>query len=343
MQRRLRNIKMTEDRLGIIYKILRILIYSIPAIAIIAGLYLVLFPIEDYKFYSDNPNISKFEIEKDESANALKFGVSPLQEHPFVDLTMDFKSTEKKSCFENSPEIKVEKTYLAFLFPDGDPITDEAKLKEMLFLDNTSKYPNGSLLHLKPTDEVFFISRGKSILFPGPEIFRAFGFSFENLTDVDKSALDQFPEADQDVLLWTQPHPDGTIFQSFPSHRLYLIANGKKYLIADKTILDNVWNGNFSVPVGDENPENFLSCRASAEDIVDRKISCRFDSRQMMSSLGKYYYFSVGFPDKCPIGDVHVKSAEINFIAEKSYSTIKDSLRNIFALVLNRYIYRKYN
>jgi|GEM_PF-1493800 len=334
---------MTEDRLGIIYKILRILIYSIPAIAIIAGLYLVLFPIENFGFYSDNPNISKFEISKDDGANSLHFGVFPLRENRLIDLRMDFKSTEIKSCFEKSPEIQVEKTYQAFLFPEGDPITDEVKLKELLFLDNASKYPNGTLLHLKPTNEVFLISHGKRILFPGPEIFRAFGFSFENLVDVDKSALDQFPESDQDVLLWTQPHPDGTIFQSFPSHKLYLVADEKKHLITDKALLDNAWEGNFSVPVGDENPDNFLTCSASAEDIAEQKIDCRFDSRKIMSGFGKYYYFSVGFPEKCPVEDVHVKNAKINFIAEKSYSTIKDSLRNIFASILNRYIYRKYN
>jgi hypothetical protein len=334
---------MPENSLGVIYKILRFLIYSIPAIAIIVGVYLVLFPIEDYKYYSDNPNLSKFEIAKDESTNALKFGVSPLREHPLVDLSMDFKSTERKSCFENSPEIKMEKTYQAFLFPDGDPITDEGKLKEKLFFDNNSKYPNGSLLHLKPTNEVFFISQGKRILFSGPEVFRAFGFSFENMIDVDKSALDQFPEADQDVLLWTHPHPDGTIFQSFPSHKLYLIADGNKYLIADKSLLDSIWKENYSVPVGDENPDNLLVCGANAEDIAKQKISCHFDSQQLMSSLGKYYYFSIKFPEKCAISDFHVRNAQIDFIAEKSYSTVKDSLRNIFASILNRYIYRKYN
>jgi hypothetical protein len=334
---------MQEGHLRIIYKILRVLIYSIPAIAIIAGLYLVLFPVEDYKYYSDNPNLSKFEIAKDAGGNAINFGVFPMREHPFIDLNMDFKSTEKKSCFETAPKVQMEKTYQAFLFPDGDPITDEGKMKEMLFLDNNSKYPNGSLLHLKPTDEVFFISHGKRILFPGPEIFRAFGFSFENMIDVDKSALDQFPEADQDVLLWNQSHPDGTIFQSFPSHKLYLIASGKKHLIADKVLLDNAWKENYSIPVGDENSDNRLICEANIEDTANQKINCRFDSRQLISSLGKYYYFSIQFPEKCTVSDVHVKNAQINFIAEKSYTTIKDSLRNIFASILNRYIYRKYN
>lgn len=334
---------MSENRLGIIYKILRILIYSIPAIAIIAGLYLVLFPVEDYKYYSDSPNLSKFEIAKDEGINTINFGVFPIREHPLINFDMDFKNTEKKSCFENTPKIQIEKTYQAFLFPDGEPITDEDKMKEILFLDNDSKYPNGSLLHLKPTDEVFFISHGKRILFPGPEIFRAFGFSFDNLVNVDKSALDQFPEADQDVFLWNQPHPDGTIFQSFPSHKLYLISNGKKHLIADKNLLDKAWKENYSIPVGDENSDNHLTCGASMDDSDNHKISCRFDSRQFISGLGKYYYFSIQFPEKCAVSDIHVRNAKIGFIAEKSYTTVKDSLRNIFASILNRYIYRKYN
>jgi hypothetical protein len=335
---------MTEDRLEKIYKILRILIYLIPAIAIIAGLYLVLFPIDRYSYLSDNSQLSKLEIAKDEAENTLKFGVFPLREHPIIDLKVDFKSTEKKSCFENTPKVMLEKTYEAFLkYPDGDPISDEKKLKEFLFLENNSKYPNGSLLHLKPTDEVFVISRGKRILFPGPEIFRAFGFSFENLTDVDKSTLDQFPEADQDVFLWTQPHPDGTIFQAFPSHRLFLIADGKKHLISDKNLLDSAWEENYSIPVSDENSDNRLVCAADMEDVTNKQINCRFDSRQLISSLGKYYYFTIKFPEKCAVSDVHLRNARIDFIAEKSYATVKDSLRNIFASVLNRYIYRKYN
>lgn len=328
---------MTEEKLEKIYRIIRVAIFCIPVIVIVVGAYLVFFPIDAYNFYPDNPKLSKFNIEKNSNANQLTFGVFPLRTYRYVNLSMSFKKSDKANCDSAAPVVSLTKTYQAFLDPTTDAIASEDQLRDLLFEDNKTKFPNGSLLHLKPTNEVFLITHGKKILFPGPEILLAFGYSFDNMIDVEQSDIDQFPNADQKVFLWTMPHPDGTIFQSFPSHTLYIVSGGKKYPIASKDLLNSVWPENYTIPVSDPDPENTLKCDTKN---TSEGISCQFDSTKL-SNIGGYYLFSVKFPTNCAIDNIHPSSSQIGFSSERSIATIKDSLKNIAASALNRYFYKQ--
>lgn len=321
-----------------IYKILRVFIYAIPAVSIVAGLYLILFPVEDFKYYSAQPKISKFEPAKSADGNEISFGVFPLRKHRYADLEINFKKASVASCQKNPPTVTLEKTYQAFLFPEGPAISSAEELKNLLYENNSTRYPNGTLLHLKPTDEVFVISEGKRILFPGPEIFFAFGYSFDNLIDVDQATLDQYPEADPKTFLWTLPHPDGTIFEGFPSHSFYLTLGGQKRLITNEDILKEAWPEYYAIPIDDLSSENRLSCQISEKDYLKGATKCTFDTDKLPLSIGKYYLFALEYPESCKVANVHIDSARIDFIAEKSYSTVKDTIRTIFASILNRYI-----
>ena len=327
---------MTEEKLEKIYRLARIAIFAIPVLVVIFGLYLVLFPIDTYNFSPDNPKLSKFEITKNTGENRLSFGVFPLRNYRYIDLSLGLKKSEKANCQNSAPVVSLAKTYEAFLFPTADTISDENQLRDLLFDSNKTQYPNGSLLHLKPTNEVFLISRGKKILFPGPEILQAFGYSFDNLVDVEKSDIDQFPDADQKVYLWTMPHPDGTIFQAYPSHSLFLVFDGKKYPIAGKDLLNKVWPENFTIPVSDTGAENILKC---ATKNTASGISCQFDDSKL-SSIGGYYFFTVDFPSNCQIENIHPGDSQIRFSSDRSFATVKDSLKNIAASALNRYFYK---
>lgn len=148
---------MTEEKLEKIYQIIRVAIFFIPVLVIAIGLYLVLFPVDTYNFYSDNPKLSKFDIAKNNDTNQLSFGVFPLRSYRYIELSMGLKKSEKENCQNSNPEITLSKTYQAFLYPTADTATTEDQLHNFLFDGNQTKYPNGSLLHLKPTNEVFLI------------------------------------------------------------------------------------------------------------------------------------------------------------------------------------------
>ncbi|MFH0930102.1 MAG: hypothetical protein V1814_02510 [Candidatus Moraniibacteriota bacterium] len=326
-----------EEKMEKIYKVARIAIFAIPVLVVIVGMYLVLFPVDTYNFYPDNQRLSKFEITKDAEAKNLSFGVFPLRSYRYIELSMNFKKNERESCQASNAEVTLQKTYQAFLLPSGEAITDEDRLRGILFDSNKTKLPNGSLLHLNPTNEVFFVSRGQKILFSGPEIFQAFGYSFDNLVDIQKSDLDQFPDADKKTFLWTTPHPDGTIFQAFPSHTLYVVSDGKKYPIANRELLEKVWPENYSIPVGDLNKENIAKCKVSGSQ---NNISCRFDSA-MLSGFGRYYHFSVKFPENCALAGVHPDDSRIRFFSERSVETVKGSFQTIAASTLNRYFFKQ--
>jgi len=328
---------MTEEKLEKIYRKIRIAIFAIPAVVVVTGLYLILFPVDTYRFYSADPKLSKFEIEKDAGTNQLSFGVFPPRAYRYVKVAMNFKKNSSGDCKTFLPEISLSKTYRAFLYPEGDPVASEDQLREILFAGNKTSYPNGSLLHLKPTNEVFLVARGKKILFPGPEIFEAFGYSFDNLTEVSQSDIDQFPDTDQKVFLWSMAHPNGTIFQTYPSHTLYIIFDGKRHKIENQGLLDKIWPENFSIPVSDPDSQNILDC---SEKKGTDKVSCQMDTSKL-SSIGRYYHFTMAFPSECSVGNVHPDTSQIQFFSERSLATIKESLRTIAASVLSRYFYKQ--
>jgi hypothetical protein len=327
---------MTEERLTKIYKYIRIVIFVIPVVVIIVGFYLVLFPVDSYSYYPNDQKLSKFDISKNTDSNEISFGVFPERSYRYIDLQMNFGKNISSNCLSGA-NVTLSRSYQAFLYPTADPITNSDQLKDILFEGNKTKYPNDSLLHLKPTNEVFLISHGKKILFPGPEIFTAFGYNFDNLVDVEQSDIDQYPNADQKVFLWTMPHPDGTIFQAYPSHSIYIIFNGEKHQIEDKNLLDAVWPGNYTIPVSDFDPENNLKCPVKSGTT---QINCRFDSA-MISDTGHYYYFSIKFPENCRVAEVFPAKSKIQFHSERSVATIKDSLKTIAASILTRYFYKQ--
>jgi hypothetical protein len=330
----------SPEKIKSIYKYLRLAIYVIPFAAIILGAFFILFPVDNYAYFSTDPAASKFEIKKNETANVSNFGIFPLRSFQNINLKLNLKEIDNKAC-RNSIEIALTKTYSAFLLPEGKPISDKNELKQILFEGNNTEYPNGSLLHLKPTNEVFFVSLGKITLFPGPEIFQALGFSFDYLTDVDKATLDLFPISDTKVFNWTDPHPDGTIFESYPTHRIYIISNGEKRLVENKEILDEAWPQNYTIPVDD--PENLKSqiCKASAKELDSGQIICNFDNNAL-GSLGKYLNFTLKPAEGCRINSMNVKQAEIKIVSTKTMETAKQSMQGVAASILNRYFYKVY-
>ncbi len=319
-----------------IYKFLRFIVYLIPLAAFVTGAYLVFFPIDVYRFRPDQPDASKFTFAKNPDKNEMSFGIFPLRESRFAQVSVSFEKNAK-ACPAESPSINLRKTYKSFLSPDGEVIADAEKLHGMIFADNPTKYPNGSLLHVKSTNQVFFISRGQKMLFPGPEIFEAFGYSFDNLTDVDAATINDFKDAQDEVFLWTMSHPDGTILESFPSHRLFLVFEGKKYPIGSEEILKEVWPDFYAIAVGDESADNTLTCNPRKNS--SGSVSCQFDLK-LLSGIGRYHYYMIDFPQNCPVASVQPDYSEVRYVSEKSLPVFKQSLREIASSIFSRYFYK---
>jgi hypothetical protein len=326
-----------DNRIEKLYKTLRILIYLAPAVLIIYGIYIILFPNELFNFDSVSPNSSEILIQKDSTANNISLGIYPIQSHRYINLSIDTKATSKANCKKAIPNITLQKTHQAFLDPVGDQITNEDQLKQYLFDGNNSDYPNGTLLHSTATDQVFLIAKGKKILFPTPEIFRSFSYSFDNLTDVDQATLDQIPNAEINVFSWSIPHPDGTIFETYPSHKLYLIADGQKHEIISINILNDVWPKNYTIAAADLESQSAESCSGTTLQEKNGIIKCQMDVKSLPQSFGGFFHFSLEYPSSCSVTDIHIDKADINLISEKSLASIKLALQRIFGSILNRY------
>ena len=135
-----------------LYKTLRVLIYAIPVISIITGLYLILFPIESFNYYPENPELSKLEISQAPDKKTINFGVFPMRGYPNVDLRMEIKTPAKrKSCLNDSLRVEVRKTYQSFLYPEGEEITNADQLRDFLLSRNKKSLSWSALVISSPS------------------------------------------------------------------------------------------------------------------------------------------------------------------------------------------------
>jgi hypothetical protein len=237
-------------------------------------------------------------------------------------------------------ELHLEKTFKAFLYPDGSAINTEDDLKKHLFDNDTTDYPNGSLLHVKQTNEVFILTHGKKMLIPSPEIFSNFGWSWDNLVDVDQSVTDSLPNTSPYFISLIRPHPAGVIMKAYPSGQYYLIGDSEKYAITSKSLVDEIWNDpqkEYSIAVNDQSDSHTLSCSIPSASLEAGSFDCTFDEYNLVGSIGKSYHFYIDFPRSCDISKIHFTDINMSFVTDKSTTTVKQSLQNIILSLINRY------
>jgi len=276
-------------------------------------------------------------------AKSISFGHSFNKLTRFIEVNIRLDLKDPKNCIQNNSNLYFERTFKAFLLSDGKTIESANELKEYLFENNKLEYPNGSLLHVKQTDEVFVLTHGKKMLITSPQLFELFGWSWDNLIDIDKAKADKIANTDPPYLSISNQHPAGTLIKSYPSGKYYLVWDKEKLPIASSSIVQEVLDmkdKELSIAVTDRGNERLLSCPISSNSLKSEKISCLFDEYKLRESLGNYYYFYFKLPDSCDLETAEIEKVNLKFITDKSSITVRQSLKDIIASLINRYAYK---
>jgi hypothetical protein len=141
----------------------------------------------------------------------------------------------------NCCQCEVWQSYEAEVYPRGEQIADEERLREYLFYENHTEIPNGTLFSNKGS--VFLVSRGKRRPVINATIFNQKGFPWEAVKAFDDQTTARFPLGEK--IRAGSPHPDGVILENNQGEKRLVWE--KKLLPVKEEILKKEWPQVWSV------------------------------------------------------------------------------------------------
>lgn len=159
-----------------------------------------------------------------QTINGKEMLVLPEEENYYfnnIQLEIDSKELVKKA---NNVKIEAYQNFLVTFYPKSEKVLSEEELKNLLFLDNSTDLPAGSL---------FFNGDAISIMLPGnsyrsifsAELFEKMGYKWEDVVSKEVGFAGDLEKKEN--FLYGNAHPDGTFIDS----------NGEIFLVWDKNLL----------------------------------------------------------------------------------------------------------
>lgn len=199
-----------------IYRALRFLLYLFFITTATYLLFLIFFPSEYFTFSFINPNSSKNNlINLKNNGDNFIFNTPTIGKYSNAKISFILNKKAKRSPLQS--EVKVRKSYQAFLYPEGDP----TGLKDGTLVKNA---------------ENFFIVSNKQLRKFQLDTLDALGFNQEDFIKADE--IDLFYNTKGQDISSAQTYPDFTIFKSDSAY--YLLKDGElKQFISEKAYLSH--------------------------------------------------------------------------------------------------------
>ncbi|MDH4330702.1 MAG: hypothetical protein OEV93_04080 [Candidatus Moranbacteria bacterium] len=276
-------------------------------------LYKILFPSEFYTYSFRNPSDKSNSIINVNSFNdSIVFDTIARENFSVINVRM---SLEKDSSPLSDNSIKVDKSYLAFFYPQGENIS------------NPDDFEINSLV--AQGDSVYIVGNEKKYPIDNPTTFISHGFKWENIksdSDIDLNSLEK-----ENLFNINDPHPDGTIFKIKGEERYFLIKNNQKHeLSRDALKKPNLKKESVAV---EKNTELKEKCELSKNIFLSRKYSCKIKPENIADIAGGNYRFNVPNISK---GN-HIKSINVEFKRDITFENFRLSLKEIRDKVFLRY------
>lgn len=232
-----------------------------------------IFPTKHYFFNKITGNGLRMTEKK---IDGKRYILAPLENDILIDeleieALFDQEATEKKVPAKEK-KLSLAKNYEVSLYPWGEEIVKEEKLKEILF-SNDAGFPGGTLL----ADEkaVYVVSGGQLRPFLSPEVFERLGYQWEKII-ADRSLPNLLVG---ETLNLQASHPDGAIFKEADG-KFFIFFQGQKRLVSEN-LLKAVWPDFFWIEIGVSEPVYFNACPAKEAFFFKRtKFDCQFDLSQ---------------------------------------------------------------
>lgn len=306
------------------YSVLRFFVYFLFLATAAYFSYKVLFPSLPFYFFFETPNATKNTIIEPRIPKnvTLKKGVITGGKLVFDTALSSFKGefSQVKVNFilkKNSPEIaggtiSIRKSYRAFFYPEGDPITTPA--------EDSSKFPSGSLL----SNGISAYVTDKDTIFPinNTITFTSMGFDWADVTPASSDEIGAY--AKEKLFTIASPHPDGTIFVTQDKSRYFIVQDGKKRELVGQMVINSYLKRN-PILVDEKSLETQSQCDLKKNfNMLNRSYSCIVPLDNLRALPGNDYQYEINFGD-----NIEVKEADATFGKILNWNNLISSLSNI--------------
>lgn len=263
-------------------KIINLLLILIGIFIPIFVIYKNIFPdikvetdLKSYSYYERNLILKK-------NINENEYLIFPCKDdYNFSKVILEITFKEKIPSQTNIP---LEKGYESMLYPLGEKITNKEQLEKILFANNFSDTPNGSLISNNET--AYVVSNGKYYPISSQLDFIKLGFYWDNVKPVDNIELAKLEKGEEKIYSFN-PHSDGIILRD-EEENLFIISNKKRLPIESEGLLSNIWPNYSWVDVH----KNTIKLAGNCEIKTNQKgINCFYKDNP--ASFGNTYIFDL--------------------------------------------------
>lgn len=285
-------------------------VFFIIFLSIIFLIYKVIFPSQYFTYSFNNINSLKNTITdmsgKDDTINF--FASTPLD---FSQIKIDLILEERNKKFENK-NIKVQKSYKAFFYPESEKLTDLSEKREnhLVSIDNS----------------VYIIGNEKKTPIDSVETFESLGYAWKNVQE-NQEDLSNYEK--QKLADLNAAHPDGTIFKTREDSKLYFIENQTKREI-ENTQIENIKN---PIEVDEKSLNTVENCSLEKSFLSNKKYSCTLPVSQLNNLIGKDYKLSL----ENISNDLKIKRIDLEFKKVANWNNFKLFLFDLKKKILYRF------
>jgi len=269
--------KLTEIKLNkkdyATYRLWRNFIYVVFLILFLFFSYRLIFPAKYFVYFFNHSNSLKNTLHDiSQQKNFLKFYASTPQD--FSNAKVEIELKKKNPNFANK-KIYLQKSYRAFFYPNGAPLTN---------LDNISE---NSLV--ASGISVFIVGHNKKFPINNPITFQSFGYDWNSVESGTKIDLSKYQK--QKLFTINSTHPDGTVFITDKNNYYYAEGNKKRKLQnipnSDLKKLKNpIFVNEKSLTIND-------FCILKKKPLTEKKYYCLVSLEKFSSLIGKDYRFKI--------------------------------------------------
>lgn len=295
------------------YKATQLFVFALFFAILSYFLYKILFPSEYYSFSFRNPNDkSNSIINASLENNAITFDAIAREKFSVIKVKTNL---EKNSSPLPDNQIKIDKSYLAFFYPQGEDITNPDEF-EINFL-------------VSEGESVYIIGNEKKYPIDNPVTFLSHGFKWENVgnsQNIDLNTLEK-----ENLFNINDPHPNGTVFKIRDEERYFLIKDGKKHELKGEALKKPDLEK--EAIVVEKNTQLEERCKLSKNFLMPKKYSCKIKPESITKTAGGNYRFNIPNISK----DNQLKTINVEFKRDITFENLKLSLKEIKDKVFLRY------
>jgi hypothetical protein len=298
------------------YRLAQVLVFIIFVAGLIYFSWLVFFPVKNFDFFFRTPQATRNTIINPRYVDGKLFFDAAVAsiEGNFSKIKINLILEKGSNPIESGSEIKARKSYQAFFYPEGDPVTKRYNQGQNL------PFPDGSLISSQTS---VFITSG-NLIYPIDEqaTFESMGFFWQDVIPATSEEIGAYQK--QKLFTIASPHPNGTIFSGRESGEYYLIQDGKKRNLSEPEIASSYLHKN-PVIADEKSLTTSDQCNLKKDfDLINNSYSCSIPVESLEGFLGNDYQFETDLGE-----DIKIKEAHVVFEKKTDWENLRLALADI--------------